>query len=115
MKREVETKFYTFNQNNSGGYFIENEKFGIGHIIIIEALNSDHANLRLENIGNNVSGFYDFCACCGDRWYNVDEEDGTVTPEYYGENINNVKIGLYSKYAYIHYIDNSFEKIEFKN
>ena len=29
MKREIKTNFYTFNQNNSGGYFVENYKYGV--------------------------------------------------------------------------------------
>ncbi len=29
MKREIETKFYTFDQNNSGGYFVEDDEAGV--------------------------------------------------------------------------------------
>ena len=51
MKRTIETKFYTFSQNNSGGSFVTDSIRGIGEYVIIEALNSNDANDRAERIG----------------------------------------------------------------
>lgn len=63
MKREVNTKFYTFQQNNSGGDFHINED--IAEVVIIEALNNSDANFKAKKLGMNNS---DSCPCCGDRW-----------------------------------------------
>ena len=41
MIREINTKFFTFNQNNSGGYFIINDD--VAHYLIIEAQNAEEA------------------------------------------------------------------------
>ena len=45
--------FLTVEQNNSGGYYIEDEKYGIGCYIIIEADNIKEALMRLEQISDN--------------------------------------------------------------
>lgn len=78
MKREVETKWYKFYQNNSGGSFDINHERGIGPNVWIEALDADDANRRAEQIGiyfDGVSSGCD-CSCCGDRWYHVRESCG---------------------------------------
>ena len=38
MEHTVNTKFYTFSQNNSGGAFVKSDKEGISECVIIEAL-----------------------------------------------------------------------------
>lgn len=61
--------FYSFNQNNSGGFF--NTDLFVRELVIIEADNAEHANTLARNIGiyfNGVSSNRD-CECCGDRWY----------------------------------------------
>lgn len=66
----MKTKYFEFNQNNSGGSFEVDEKAGIGHSVIIEANNAIHANAIAENIGiyfNGCDSGSD-CPCCGDRW-----------------------------------------------
>jgi hypothetical protein len=76
--------FYTFNQNNSGGKFVTNEK--VCHFVIIEADSADQANDKAEDIGiyfNGVRAEID-CSCCGDRWYSQwHEDDGEETPMIY--------------------------------
>lgn len=76
--------FYTFNQNNSGGYFEGEHRY-----IIIEAPSAEAANAIAESTTDiyfdGVYNGYD-CRCCGDRWYRVDEYDAADTPEIYGEN-----------------------------
>jgi len=70
------TKFYTFRQNNSGGYW-NGPKY-----VIIEAFNAEHAN---ELAGNNDIYFHGCatgtdCECCGDRWYEVSEYEAEDEP-----------------------------------
>jgi len=109
--------FYTFHQNNSGGYFIFDSDKGISVNVIIEANSADEANDRAEQIGLYFNGVADEsdCSCCGDRWYSVwDENDGTELPEIWGEpvaiNAPMKKEDLSFKWAkgpeaYIHYLD----------
>jgi hypothetical protein len=77
----MNTKFYTFSQNNSGGYFDVDDSKGIGHYVIIEAVSEDDAILRAEEIGLHFDGFGD-CPCCGNRWSSYCEESDR--PEIYG-------------------------------
>lgn len=69
-KRTIETKFFKFHQNNSGGSFEIDDKRGIGVNVWIEALDWSDANHRAENIGIYFDGCEDGrdCDCCGDRW-----------------------------------------------
>lgn len=67
--KEMETKFYEFNQNNSGGGFDVDDK--VCHRLFIEATSLDEAISKAENLGcywNGVDNGMD-CECCGDRWY----------------------------------------------
>ena len=73
--------FFTFRQNNSGGYFE-------GPIYLcVEASGAAEANNRAKDTGivyfGGVLGGHD-CSCCGNRWYEVDDEDSTETPSFYG-------------------------------
>lgn len=76
-------KFYTFNQNNSGGRFDEN----LGQFVIIEAASKDEANDKAESIGIYFNGVVngEDCPCCGDRWYPADDWDAGDTPLIYGK------------------------------
>jgi len=88
----VKSKFYTFNQNNSGGSFVFDEEAGITHFVVIEALDEKHAISRAEDIGiyfNGVNSGSD-CECCGDRWY--EPYDGHEYPEVYGENVRGLGV-----------------------
>ncbi len=111
----MKTKFFTFNQNNSGGYFVIDLKYGIGEIIIIEAENSSNAIKRLYEIGENVSGFSDYCDCCGERWSDyMNDEAGKDVPSLYDDPIEKVVKSWYRNGAHVHYADNSFKYFEFK-
>lgn len=79
--------FYTFAQNNSGGKFHEDEN--VTHYVIIEAGNAEQANHYAEMLGIYFDGSVTErdCPCCGNRWYRVDESDGTPTPTVYGEDV----------------------------
>lgn len=79
------SKFYDFNQNNSGGGFDFNEEAGITHHVIIEANSEDQAIARAVAIGIYFDGCEDGtdCPCCGDRWstpWGGDDE-----PQVYGQ------------------------------
>ena len=85
----VKTKYYIFDQNNSGGSFDIDPKEGIGPRVWVEATSYDHANDRAENIGIYFEGVQEGrdCPCCGDRWHPLwNEEDGQddplIRPEY---------------------------------
>jgi hypothetical protein len=98
--RTVETKFYEFDQNNSGGSFDVDEKRGIGVNVWIEALSVEDANDRAERIGiyfNGCEAGQD-CECCGDRWSPAWNGSGKDSP--------NFRAG-----DYVHYLDGSFKKI----
>ncbi len=80
-------KFYTFNQNNSGGSFDIDDD--IAHYVIIEAANANEANNKAKSIGiyfDGVDKDID-CPCCGDRWSPNWADDGSDEPEIYGEEI----------------------------
>jgi len=78
-------KFFLFMQNNSGGSFHVNET--VAHNVIIEAYSVKDANARAEDVGTyfNGCGIGADCSCCGDRWYEAQDYDGTDTPLIYGE------------------------------
>lgn len=67
--------FYRFNQNNSGGSFVEDED--LTHTVFIEAGSAKEANARAENFGIYFDGCNSGidCDCCGDRWYEAGEGD----------------------------------------
>lgn len=79
--------FYEFRQNNSGGWFQSDKK--VAHFIIIEANDHNHANEIAQTIGIYFDGCRDEidCDCCGDRWTEAWEDDGTETPTISGNSI----------------------------
>lgn len=100
--------FLTVEQNNSGGYYIEDTKYGIGRYIIIEADNIIEDKRRLEDIADNYDEsqnkhlFYEYCECCGNRWnaWYKDDTDLFEVPS-----IDNIPINDIKRYrsGYIHY------------
>lgn len=111
----MNTKFYTFSQNNSGGYFIENEYNGVCEFIIIEARDADNANEILDSIGEKVDGFFEYCSCCGERWSYVDESDGTKEPMIYNTPIDQCYKELFRNNVFVHYLDGTVKKFELKD
>jgi hypothetical protein len=107
---ELDLKFYTFCQNNSGGYFIRNDEFGVDEYIIIEAQSFQEAWYKLEEIGKKVKDFWEFCPCCGSRWSDYDDEEGTEFPELYGKTISDN-----FENCFIHYYNGKIIKKENKN
>ena len=116
MERVVNTKFYTFNQNNSGGSFVADKKNGISEFVIIEALTADDANTRAENIGIYFNGCEDGndCPCCGDRWYQASESDAEKIPSLYGKPVEEAEAGWFRKDVFIHYMDGKIKEVLLK-
>ena len=112
--------FVTFEQNNSGGYYLEDDKFGIGCYIIIEADNIKEALMRLERISDNYDesqnehSFYEYCECCGDRWdtWFKDNSDMYKVPSINGESFE--KYGRVAN-GYIHYKSGKIEYFASRN
>ena len=115
-------KFYTLNQNNSGGYLIKNDD--VDYYVSVEADSPEQAQEVLEKIVENHS---DFCSCCGERWgIWLDETDACEVPSSYDTPLVEIKdkdtFWLKEKVAIIYYadgtkerlkcIDNSVEKLE---
>lgn len=89
MERKINTKFFEFSQNNSGGYFDVDEN--VCHRVIIEAIDEDHAQSIIEPMIENQSPS---CSCCGDRWsiYYCDE----IEFEKYNE--KGLEVDVYTHY-----------------
>lgn len=85
--------FYTFNQNNTGGNFIQNKT--LAHYVIVEADSSDLANRFAEEIGIYFDGCRAGidCSCCGDRWYPMGKHEAEDVPMIYGTPVEDIKAG----------------------
>jgi hypothetical protein len=77
--------FYTFNQNNSGGVFDQDDN--VTHFTVVEGDTVEEILQKADDIGiyfNGVDEGRD-CDCCGDRWNPPwDEDDLTEGPDIYG-------------------------------
>jgi hypothetical protein len=114
LPKDTKSKFYTFDQNNSGGSFQENDK--VCELVIVEAYSADHANLLADDIGIYFEGCSNGldCSCCGDRWHPVDDRDGYDVPSHYGKDITEVYASSYRRKAIIHYLNGTIKKFTFK-
>lgn len=87
---EQETRFFTFDQNNSYGKFVITEDPAIAPYMIFEAVSAADANLWASVYGLYFDGVADGrdCNCCGDRWSEQWSDDrGEDVPLIYGEPI----------------------------
>lgn len=102
-------KWFHFPQNNSGGYFIEDDE--VGEDVYIQAPTAEVAIKKAEELFEYKS---DFCDCCGERWYyDVEDDDGTEIPKKYGEPLENHKF-WFGKTAMLHHADGKVERYTFK-
>jgi hypothetical protein len=67
--------WFKFDQNNSGGVFIRDDR--VAHTVWIQARSADEANAKAESIGIYFDGCDtgDDCPCCGDRWYATSDHE----------------------------------------
>jgi hypothetical protein len=108
-------KFYAFTQNNSGGYFINNEEFGIAEFIIIQAESHNVAWEKLKSFEAHVPDLFDYCSCCGERWSDwLSESDGKSTPEIFGKSVYTLDKDIYRERCFVHFHNGTIEKIVFK-
>ena len=109
------TKFYTYNQNNSGGHFEHKPDNGIGKYVIIEADSAKEANDKAEEIGLYFDGCESGrdCDCCGDRWYSKDDDsEGYTVPSIYGQPVAKRFKEEWEIGSYIHYKDGTIKRIK---
>ncbi len=104
------TKFYTQDQNNSGGHFYENDD--VSHYVIVEAESENHA---LEIFNDIVEPYSSYCECCGTRWslYYFKGDIGD-TPVIDGEQIESYEPNFYRKEAIIYYLDGTKKRYTFE-
>lgn len=71
--------FYKWQQNNTGGIFVTNDK--LCHQIIIEADTEEESEQKAFDMGVYYDGVEsgDDCDCCGDRWYSPDKYEFPFT------------------------------------
>lgn len=70
MKRTLETVIGIAPQNNSGGFFIDNEDVSV--YVAVEGIDQDDAYRRFKYI---VEPHSSFCSCCGERWWSLDFDE----------------------------------------
>ena len=100
--------FFVFHQNNSNGRYQVDQK--VTEFVIIEAKDVNHANSIAESIGIYFDGYENGldCSCCGDRWYRVDDYNGTDKPMIYDKDPSEYKSMFIRKgyaYCYVYYLD----------
>ena len=61
MEKILTSKFHIFDQNNSGGYYFQDEKNN--KLVIVEYIVKE----QLENFYDNWLN-HSYCNCCGERW-----------------------------------------------
>lgn len=114
---QTTTRFWEFNQNNTGGKFHEDAKRGIAHYVIVEAKTVDEASARAQDIGIYYDGCRDGrdCSCCGDRWHEP-WGDGNELPSIYGREVKpGQPRGQHDTHwmdgaeGYIHFLDGRIE------
>lgn len=103
-------KWFAFSQNNSGGFFEDDEN--VCEIVLIQAENAALAVAKADTFMDNSNS----CPCCGDRWsFWVDDSDGRDTPEYFGESVHDITKTWCREKAILHYADGQKEVVKFKD
>lgn len=98
------SKFFEFDQSNSGGSFITDDK--VCHRLFIEADSVEEAIEKAESLGcywNGVDNGRD-CPCCGDRWSGPWNDGESYPMEYDLRN----KIVFNSVEEHAQYLANNF-------
>lgn len=101
--------WFVYNQNNSGGYFIQNDV--VCEYVLIQASSAAEANRIAEEITEPYS---EFCQCCGERWsFWVDDSDGTEAPEIYGVPVYEMRREMFREQCLLHHYDGRIERVIF--
>ena len=107
--------FVTLSQNNSGGYFINDEDNGVCECIIIEADNYNEFKNKLNKIASKVDNFYNYCYCCGERWSTSEEYiEFDNEPLICNESVYAMKKELFMEKCFIHFKNGDIKKVDFK-
>lgn len=97
--------FYTYHQNNSGGYYIKNENVDV--FVVVEGNSHDDIQRKANKIFRNHS---EYCSCCGERWQTDiswdDLDDLDDKSMIYGESVYKVKNNSYKGNKVIIYYKN---------
>lgn len=103
--------FITFTQNNSGGYFIQNDD--VDSYVIIEGNNVEEI---LDKAREVFRDYREYCSCCGERWDDdyKDEDDLTDKPMIYDKSVYEYEGYYFRKRAIIHRIDGIKEVVDLK-
>lgn len=109
---EIDTRFYHYHQNNSGGVFHYDHDRGLSENVIVEAQSAAEADDRAERIGLYFDGSGD-CDCCGSRWSSMDNgwsQEGDDVPKIYGDTAPWMYTGGWTEenHTYVHYYDDHF-------
>ncbi len=103
-------KWFEFRQNNSGGYFEDNEN--VCEYVLIQAKSAASAISKAEEMMDNS----DSCPCCGDRWdFDVEDKDGTDSPTIYGQELDKVESSWFRKKVILHYANGGKTTYIFNN
>lgn len=103
-------KWFTFSQNNSGGYFDEDDN--VCEIVSIQAETAKDAVRFAKRIMDNSNS----CDCCGSRWsFYMREDDGYDVPSLYGDPLVGSKASFFRTKAILHYADGKRQIVELKN
>ena len=94
--------FVTFYQNNSGGYFIQNED--VDAYVIIEGDSLEEILYKADDIFRD---YREYCKCCGERWDDdwKDESDLKNEPMIYGEPLEDIQDDLWCNYVIVYFKD----------
>lgn len=101
--------FYTFRQNNSGGYIIRNEIVDI--YVIIEGRSANEIKRKANKLFEDYS---QYCECCGKRWdYWFDDLDLDTEPRIDNKSAKEYKSDYSGeKNIIIHYDNGRIESIK---
>lgn len=107
---KVNLKWWHFSQNNSGGYFIDNDV--VSHDVFIQARNAEEAEAKAAKIFEPYSAY---CGCCGERWCtSCYEDEGTDNPEKNGKPLSVTTKDMFNKTYILHHFDGRVEKGEYQ-
>lgn len=102
--------FCTFDQSNSGGYYIRNEDVDI--FVIIEGDTIDEIEEKSELIFEKYS---EYCPCCGKRWdTDISLEDLDEEPMVFDKPAKEFKDNFWNGNIIIYYKNGEKETIPIK-